>query len=1241
MSRREIRLAQAINKLANYYGQFTTGDLSRFLASSSPGTTVAPDATTPTPATERLLNYTPLFDRDDQMLGDLINMLIDVSDGAYFVKDMVNICRDILGLSTEGADAETEAIRENFKRYMTIISDSPNSPTLPIAEKYEKIKKTLISLHGDAAAVADSSSESTEDSESPRNGYYYFLSGDTVGSINSRPEPTKESPSVALIMSHTPMLSLNNRFTNAVSIFLNGMPGIEMNRSMPYLDVQMIAGRPAVRDDKLFAPSIYKFLLGAETAQSGTVLYDLQSANSSSSPELANIRGNYTIMGMEGFTNPQTLVPINLNDSTKRVTEVFDKFQPFMSILDFTVDVQQSYGANAFRTAKLSLMLHDRSRMAEVAELFRPDLIFGTQFLIDYGWIHPDGEINGQTNNAYADLINGMRFKEKYSVTNWNFSFGENGQVKVDLDLSTVGEVSFQQELIVNDGINVGNTTSRINRLIERIGELRRDIFDRESGDTTTPGSSAAAGTDSSETNSSNGSTRRREIRGIQFLDTVNDVFNNLTLNAEQNRQMREFMSYLSTNSGIPNVSELRNLIVELYGDARNGTSRANSTSLTRTVANQVREQLRIKLASLNIDNQDPLLINEGLPPGAGTRGRLNRNARGAGSEGEVSLGNLLLNFIALPLATTAQYDEIQIITYPFNNYAGYANRINIANFKIDVKYFKDKYIDYVLSNLSRSGQMSLQQFWQFLITYILDDHGARSYGLFDNSGGLWTDPSSRRRSGSGDSTSENSESESYDSAMQTARIACALRPVTPDGSFRMPQVSYYLESVPAKPAPNDENSDSIREKTILRLHIFDQTSDTRGSLGQILMAERNSALSVIPAVPGLNTSNDYPSLVNAANHYRQVIDQATATNLIEVVDDAPPERRFRFRGGSREIKRFLYSVMPSIIYGTHGTLVKNANVTSLQDQAATSINIINAPGRSGEAIDPNGEDAGGLPLQVIPVEASITTMGCPLLTHGSQYYVDFGTGTTLDDIYMVNGLSHRISRGEFTTTAKLIPITGFGTYRNYLNQLRDAARALNEIERRREGNATADITRANQALESADSDICDTDRSRRASGGRGRHSGPSDGTGGGGGSGGGATPTPEGSTPETPASGSIPAEGTAPTTGETPSFGEDIFNYNFAEGSLDRMRADFEAINPEAARARLERERAAEREARDDAEVYRIDRENNSGLIRSWFPLPRTPSEEEAIRRHEARMRLEEITRTRRRTRPIPGSRD
>lgn len=1070
MTDRERKLSRAINSISKYYGQFTNLDTIRALAggtSSVPAGTVSND-----------FNFVPMFDAQDDILAEIIALILDVSDGAYLTKDVVAKIKEKLGYASGEETAEITNLRESYKRFVTIYSDVADSPILPCASLYEKMKRTTVTQHGDSSAAA-----ATVSSEGTGGTPICVIDGEFATNLNLNPNnPTKSQPNLSIILSHTSQLSLGNRFTTACSIFMNGMPGIEMSRAVPYLDVQIVAARPALLNDKLFAPSIYKFLLGGINAPNGSVVRELQTANSSSSPLIRNLNENYTIMGMEAFLSPQTLTPLNLQDQSIRATDVIDKNQPFMSINDFTVDAQAAYAANVFRTAKLSLTLHDRSRMSEIAELFRPDLIMGTQFMIDYGWIHPDGEMNNQTNNVYADIINGMRLKEKYRVVNWNFAFSDNGNVKVDLDLATVGESTFNQELIVNDGVNVGNSIRRISELVDRISELRRDIFDREST-TASPGSPGSSSTATAGTTRDGG--RRREIRGIQFLDAAGDAFNNLTLTAEQNQNMREFMNYLSNANGIPNVSELRDSLIELYGSPSNGRSNRSSTTTTggatSAVRNQIQQQIESKLSKLKKNEEDPFLVNEGLRPHPNNRssGRVNRNAADA-SEGEVSLGNILANFIGLPAASSGQFDEVQMLFYPFNDYAGFANRINIASFRVDVAFFKTKYLEYRLSNLSRSGTLTLQQFWQFLVANILDDHGARSYGLFDNNGGLWKDPNSRAR------TTESGapeEEEVYDSAMQTARLNCILQPVTPDGSFRVPQLQYFIETVPAKANLRDGDDQTLsnaEEKTILRIHILDQASDTRGSLGQILMAERNSALGLVPAPPGANTTSEYPNITNSSIYYSQIIEQAQASQLIESVGSGG-NRTYRLRGGSKQLKRFLYTVMPSIIYGANGTLIKNANVTSLQDQAANSINIVNAPGRSGEGIEPNGEERGGLPLQIIPIEASITCMGCPLLSHGAQYYVDFGTGTTLDDIYMINGYSHKLSRGEFTTTFKLIPTTGFGTYRNYLTQLREASQALIEIETARNNGTTAENTAATNNIQNITSQLCNTTtRSRR-----------------------------------------------------------------------------------------------------------------------------------------------------------------
>ena len=47
--------------------------------------------------------------------------------------------------------------------------------------------------------------------------------------------------------------------------------------------------------------------------------------------------------------------------------------------------------------------------------------------------------------------------------------------------------------------------------------------------------------------------------------------------------------------------------------------------------------------------------------------------------------------------------------------------------------------------------------------------------------------------------------------------------------------------------------------------------------------------------------------------------------------------------------------------------------------------------------------------------------MGNPLISRGNEIYIDFGTNTTLDNIYVVKSVSHKISNGNFETNVSLI----------------------------------------------------------------------------------------------------------------------------------------------------------------------------------------------------------------------------
>jgi hypothetical protein len=418
---------------------------------------------------------------------------------------------------------------------------------------------------------------------------------------------------------------------------------------------------------------------------------------------------------------------------------------------------------------------------------------------------------------------------------------------------------------------------------------------------------------------------------------------------------------------------------------------------------------------------------------------------RGAGSNplvtGRVSLANLLTSFMGEPLAASGLYDDVQLIFYPFNSYAGFASRINIANFIIDLDFFSEKYTEYRLTNLSRSGNLTIRQFWTFLINNIIDDPAATSYGLSDGPNG--NNAIYHRIRERGENRQETTVTRAVDSdeATRINRLNNLLATVTPDGSFKMPNLNFSLECMPGRASTEASTSEIANEKTILRIHIYDQVASSYDGLGSILRSQRNQALTVGTnpnrAGAGLN------SLVSevSTRYYQQMFQRANQLGLVERTENGI----YEVVGGSNAIKQFMYQTTPYIIHGAKNSLVKQANLSSMPDPAANTLSMLRTP-RGGSNIQPNGEDIGGLPMQILPTELTMETFGCPLLHFTSQYFIDFNTGTTADNLYCINGIEHRISSGEFTTNIKFIAMDGYGQYRNYIQEINDAIQATKDI---------------------------------------------------------------------------------------------------------------------------------------------------------------------------------------------------
>ena len=125
---------------------------------------------------------------------------------------------------------------------------------------------------------------------------------------------------------------------------------------------------------------------------------------------------------------------------------------------------------------------------------------------------------------------------------------------------------------------------------------------------------------------------------------------------------------------------------------------------------------------------------------------------------------------------------------------------------------------------------------------------------------------------------------------------------------------------------------------------------------------------------------------------------------------------------------------MPTLKYGTEFSGILNASLSTNSNPQMETIHMQ----RQGSGADSTSMDA-GLPMTVKPVTLTIDTFGCPYVNFGQQFFVDFQTNTTIDDIYAVSGVQHSLSPTEFKTNIKLTPLNKTGQYRNVQDQFDDA----------------------------------------------------------------------------------------------------------------------------------------------------------------------------------------------------------
>ena len=887
--------------------------------------------------------------------------------------------------------------------------------------------------------------------------------GSKDGTINGAfASPTKFTPNLCALEVFNPKLVPAARDTGAAGLFMNCLPTLELSRCQPYLEITVVSPNDGLGDDdRVQSLGIMQHLVGqsqvtsdadksiASAVDEAAIAGALEKHDSDTAAaqaqgkDLPEVPGLSTA-GMEMFTSPQTMVPVIGNtmetygdyetfsvvddDGKKssvggrRGAPIIDPFRPLMSIEDFSISVSPSKGMMSHKTADLALVLHDRSRLGEVGEFVKPDLYGRSELLITYGWSHPDdsaaissapaGAAPKLMGNFYGSFLNAMKVTEKYMIVNSSFSFDEVGQVKIKLKLSMKGSSNVDTNTI-SQGEDVELATQSLKDMTEVIKKIKKKIITE----------AKAVGDDSA-----------KDMFGETFFSAASSTSRAMTLDEDAQKALKKFISQNRGASG--DVGTLAGTLEDMFG--KDGKSGAVA-KLRQTIAEAVGSKVE-HLMKLRQNNKDPFAVD--VTGHGGSTKYVNAKKDDVGF---ISYGAMLMYMVGKPLAATRRFDEIQFIFYPVNDKASYLKDLTTAQIPIPSLLFFTKFMDKIKTN----ANLPLGKFMNFVGREFIHNQASGPYGLAS----LY-EPDEEGKLKVKEKLKENPSKLNDE---KKARLQDAYGPEA-DLVFKMPRIGFHIEAVPAKDSGHDEG----RRATILRIHVYDKVCTPHTALGKLMTATRSNSLGMMTTAASkaarsakkAETSDEAEKAVTHAKAFYEELRSALEFGLLEAVPststdpaDFDPEKQpntyFRVKGGFPALKSFVQGTMPSIIYGSTNSAVLSADVSSMNNPKIASINMMR--GGMGGGTTAQGSRDSGVPLQAAPVSLSLTTYGCPVVDYGQNFFVDFGTGTTIDNVYVVSGIDHSISQGKFETKLKMTQVDAFGKYTSMMSSITKALAAMND----------------------------------------------------------------------------------------------------------------------------------------------------------------------------------------------------
>ena len=766
-------------------------------------------------------------------------------------------------------------------------------------------------------------------------------------------------------------------------------------------------------------------------------------------------------------------------DSKNRFTPVIDSTQPFMTIKSFNINASSTKGLMSYKSGKLSLVLHDRSRLNDIAPFVKPDLFgtFGAEIILEYGWSHINKK---EEESPIGCFIDNSKVTEKYMIINSSFSIDNTGSVNIDLSIAMKGPYHFKNQVISTEIANrvtqseFENAVGNLNYNRSLINKTKNYLENYSLNSNAYPNLFSETSLMSSNTNKYVNrflvdnlfiqKTLKNNPGSISVLSNSsgkvtikinkNQIFTEKN-NSDKIKKLKTLLKLLSLQKNERQaLSDLRN---RNKSDIEITIKSQHSPSEVKSFIDQI-----IKTTSYIMDLFSLISFQDGLEEEA--RKTVLENIVGSldlidpfyptdsqsydkitNHKDYVSLGSIINTIVQAYIANVkgdkrSQFDEIQTIFYTCNSKAAGMAYKPISSFLVPKKMLSEL----LESIFSKKAIATPESIITQILTNLIHVHDNISLGLTD----LYENRKSVKDPLKPKSTIIKNEWQAQkDSVLHSIYFPNQVFDPKNDVKFVTPIVHMNFDCL--------TSGNLNKERTILRISIFDRADSPFAASSSIMeklySGDINNALDninknridLINKRKGENGADQGNASAIAFKNERDKEINKLMNKGIVTYDQDSKLYKLNFEKMSEsntlngKIKDAFKEIYPSLTLGSSNSAIISANVSSINDNKLSTI-FITRPDRNNVSSINDRIQQTDLPLRVLPSQAAVEIFGCPWVNFGQSIFLDFNTGTSIDNKYVVTGISHNLTPGKFTTQLTL-------AYGDNYGQFESAANSLNE----------------------------------------------------------------------------------------------------------------------------------------------------------------------------------------------------